>query len=185
MEFIKKVYKNKVVSNIILLIFGLLLLIFPVESISIVTKIIASILILIGIINIIYFFVDKDLKTRMDTLYFILSLIGIGVGIYTFIKPLWLVTTLNIIVGLILILTALFNIKYLFKYITKNTLWWVFMVISALILVLGLVAIINPVEVASFITRLEGLSLLFDAIMSLLILKKYNNLLIEPPKEDN
>ena len=53
------------------------------------------------------------------------------------------------------------------------------MIITFLILILGIIAIINPIKVASIITRLEGISLIFDAIMSLLIIKKYTKLLKE------
>ena len=74
-------------------------MIFPIESISIATKIIAGILIAAGLANIIYFFIDKDIKSRMDTMYFLLSLVGIGVGIYTFLNPMWLVTAINVVVG--------------------------------------------------------------------------------------
>ena len=174
------ILKNKeLISNIILLLFGIILLFFPIESISIATKIIAGILIIAGLSNIIYFFIDKESKNKMDTIYFLLSLIAIGVGIYTFIRPTWLITTINIVVGLLLVITSLINLKYLLKYTTKNKLWWVFMIITCLILILCIIAIINPIKVASIITRLEGISLIFDAIMSLLIIKKYTKLLKE------
>ena len=66
----------------------------------------------------------------------------------------------------------------MFKYSIRNYLWWFFTVVSFVILILGIVAIINPIEVASVITRFEGLSLIFDAIMSLFIMKKFANAII-------
>lgn len=173
MDFIKKIFRDKIISNIALLLFGLVLVIFPIESISIATEIIAGILIISGLANIIYFFIDKDIKSRMDTMYFLLSLLAIGIGIYTFIHPTWLVAAINIFVGIILIISAINNLRYLFKYSIRNYLWWVFTIISFIILVLGVVAIINPVKVASIITRFEGISLIFDAVMSLFIMKKF------------
>lgn len=178
MDFIKKIFRDKIISNIALLLFGLVLVIFPIESISIAAKIIAGILIISGLANIIYFFIDKDIKNRMDTIYFLISLIAIGVGIYTFINPTWLVAVINVFVGVILIISAINNLRYLFKYSIRNYLWWFFTVVSFVILILGIVAIINPIEVASVITRFEGLSLIFDAIMSLFIMKKFANAII-------
>ena len=177
MNFIKKIFKDKIIINIALILFGLVLVIFPIESISIATKIIAGILIAAGLANIIYFFIDKDIKSRMDTMYFLLSLVAIGVGIYTFLNPTWLVTAINVVVGVVLIISAINNLRYLFKYTIKNYLWWIFTVISFIILILGIIALVNPIEVASLITRLEGISLIFDAIMSLMIMRRFTLML--------
>ena len=177
MNFIKKIFKDKIIINIALILFGLVLVIFPIESISIATKIIAGILIAAGLANIIYFFIDKDIKSRMDTMYFLLSLVGIGVGIYTFLNPTWLVTAIDVVVGVVLIISAINNLRYLFKYTIKNYLWWIFTVISFIILILGIIALVNPIEVASLITRLEGISLIFDAIMSLMIMRRFTLML--------
>ena len=173
MEFLKRIFKDKIIVNIALLLFGIVLLVFPIESISIATMIIAGVFIVAGLANIIYFFIDKDIKERIDTLYFLLSLMAIGIGIFTFINPTWLVTVINIFVGALLILSGISNLKYLSKYTVKNYLWWIFTVTSIIIIILGIIAIINPVTVASIITRLEGISLIFDSIMSLLIVRKY------------
>jgi len=177
MDILKNIYTNSIISSIVLLLLGLVLVMFPIESISIASQIIAGILILAGLSFIIYFFIDTEYKTKLDTIYFILSLIIIGLGIYTFINPTWLITTINIFVGIILIISACNNLRYLFKYTDKNALWWIFTVITIIILILGILAIINPIEVATIITRLEGASLIFDAIMSLLIIRKYMKLL--------
>ena len=106
MDIVKKIFKDKIILNIALILFGLVLLLFPLESISITSKIIAGIFIVAGLSNIIYFFVDGDVKDKMDTIYFVISLIGIGIGIYTFINPTWLVTTINVIVGIILLISS-------------------------------------------------------------------------------
>ncbi len=174
MDLLKKIYKDKIVTNIALLLFGLVLIIFPIESISIATMIIAGIIIIVGLSNIVYFFIDKSAKEKKDTLYFVLSLILIGVGIFTFIKPTWLVATINIFVGALLICSSINNIRYLYSYTVRNTLWWIYFSISAIILILGVVAIFNPISLASIVTRLEGISLIFVAIMSLVIMKKYS-----------
>lgn len=179
MEVVKKFFKDKIIINITLILFGLVLLIFPIESISIASKIIAGIFIVAGLSNIIYFFVDSDIKSKMDTIYFVISLIAIGIGIYTFIKPTWLVTTINVIVGIILIISSVNNLRYLFKYKIKNNLWWFFLIINIIILILGIVAIINPIEVASIIVRLEGISLIFDGIMSLFIMRRMTLMLTD------
>ncbi len=177
MNIVKRIFKDHLISNIALIIFGLILVIFPIESISVASKIIASILIIIGLANIIYFFIDSGYKNRMDTIYFLLSIIAIVIGIYTFIHPTWLITTINIFVGALLIISAINNLRYLFKYSVRNYLWWVFMVISIIILILGIIAIVNPIEVASTITILEGIFLIFEGIMSLAIMTKFTKLL--------
>ena len=180
MDFIKKIFRGNIIVNIALIIFGIVLIIFPLDSISVISKVLACILTITGLANIIYFFIDKNDKAKIDTFYFILSLILIGLGIYTFLNPLWLITTINIFVGVILIMSAINNLVYLFKYTIRNYLWWICTSLSGIILILGVVSLINPLDVASIITRLEGVSLVFDAIMSLLVFKKFTLLLKEP-----
>ncbi len=179
MEFIKNVFKNQIISYVVILLLGIILLAFPIETISIGTEIIAGIFIVAGLANIIYFFIDNNPKNKMDTIYFVISLAGIILGIYTFMKPLWLITVINIIVGCLLIIGAINNLRYLFKYKVKNYFWWIFTILSFVILILGIVVIINPIEVASIITRLEGASLIFEAIMSLMIMRKFTLMLKE------
>ena len=177
MFIIKNILKNEVGSMIIILLIGLILIIFPIESINMASYIISGLFIIGGLSNILYFLIDKNPKMRIDTLYFIISISSIVLGIYTFINPTWLITVLNIIVGIFLIISAVNNLRYLFKYNKRNTLWWVFTIITFIIIILGVIAIIKPIEVASIIIRFEGLSLVFDAIASLLIIRRFTKLI--------
>lgn len=173
MENLKKFFRDEMVLALLLMIVGIILVFFPIESLSFTSTAIA-ILVSIGCLgNLIYFFIDKGPKVKMDTIYFILCLVGLSFGIYTFFKPTWLVTVLNVIVGLVLLVCAGNNLRYLFKYTNKNTLWWVFMGLNILIIILGVISLVNPLQLASTIIRLEGISLILAGIMSLLTTKKY------------
>lgn len=177
MNEVKKVFANKIITNILIFIFGLILIIFPISSISVVSKIISCLLFVICLSYIINFFINKNLKSQTETLYLLLSILGLLLSIYTFIKPLWLVTTINVIVGIILLLLAGYNIRYLLNYTVKSNLWWVLMLISIVVVIIGIVAIVNPLKIASTIIRFEGIALVINAILSFMINDNPYNLL--------
>ena len=175
---LRKILLSNKINNIVLLLLGLFLCMFPAESINITGYVIAGVLCVGGLSNFIYFLLNRDERVRMDYLYLILSLIIFIIGIYTFINPTWIVTVINVFIGALIIVYSVINIINLFKFKVKDIYFWLFLVISVLILVLGIIAIINPLELASLIVRLEGLSLIVDTIITIIIMNRLSKMLL-------
>ena len=175
---------NSNINAFIFLSLGLLLLIFPIESISIASYLIASILMLSGAGYIIRFVKNKGIQTNGDIIYLILSVLMIGISISIFIDPTWIIRVINIVVGIILIVTASMNVKNLLSFKKdRTTSWWIYLSLIVLIIVLGIVVIINPLWLAKIITRLEGASLILDTLITILLTRKVTNVLMI--KENN
>ena len=181
----KMIKWNSNVNSIILLALGLLLLIFPIESISIAGYLIASILLLLGASYIIKIYKYRNELTTGDIIYIILSIASIVLSISIFIDPTWIIRVLNILVGVILILSALINLNNILKFKKdRTTSWWVYLSLILLVLLLGILVIVNPLWLAKVITRLAGLSLIISTLISMLLTKKVNKvLMIEDKKE--
>ena len=164
---------NSNVNAFIFLLLGLLLLIFPIESMSIGGYLIASIMMLAGIGYLIRLYKDKPNLTNGDIITLIISIVAIGISISIFIDPTWIIRVINILVGIILIISGLINLKNLLEFRkNRTTSWWIYFSIIILILILGILVIINPLWLASIITRLEGASLIIDTIITLIMTKK-------------
>lgn len=175
---------NSNINVFIFLLLGLLLLIFPIESLSIGSYLIASILMLAGIGHLIRIYKNKGIQTNADIMYILFAIIAIGVSISIFIDSTWIIRAINIVVGIILILSAIMNLSSLLSYRKNRTAsWWIFFSLLMIVLILGIIVIANPLFLASIITRLEGAILVINAIITLTLSKKTEKVLLL--KEDN
>ncbi len=177
---------NSNVNAFIFLFLGLLLLIFPIESMSIGGYLIASILMLGGIGYLIRLYKEKPNLTNGDIIYLIISIIAIGVSISIFVDPTWIIRVINILVGIILLISGIMNLINILKFRdSRNTSWWIYISLIGLILILGIVVIINPLFLAKIITRLEGALLIIDTIITLILTKKTKKLVTIEEKQKN
>ena len=169
---------NSTINAIIFLLLGLLLLFFPIESLSIGGYLIASILMLGGLSYIIKIIKNKGIQTNGEVIALILSIAAVSISITIFIDPTWIIRTINIVVGIILMISAIMNILDLLKYTKyRTTSWWIYLSFVIIIMILGILVIINPLFLANIITRLEGASLILDTLITILLTKKSNKLL--------
>ncbi len=110
MESIKNVKWNSGINSIVFILLGLLLLIFPKESLSIGGYLIANILMLAGLGNIIGVIKNKGIETNGEGINLILSIAAITLSITIFTDPTWIIRMINVFVGIILILSSLMNL---------------------------------------------------------------------------
>ena len=179
MSTFKSIKWNSTVNAVICLILGLCLLLFPIESLSIGGYLIASILMISGLAYIIKIIKNKGVETNGDIIYLLFSIAFIIISISIFIDPTWIIRLINIVVGIVLIISSLMNLLDLLKYKKdRTTSWWIYLVLVILVLILGIVIIINPLFLASIITRLEGAFLIINTIITILLARRVKNYLL-------
>lgn len=170
---------NSSVNALIFLLLGLLLLIFPIESISIGGYLIASILMLGGIGYLIRIYKERASLTNGDIIYIILSIVAIGVSISIFVNPTWIIRVINILVGLILLISGLINLNNILKFRkNRTTSWWIYISLIGIIVLFGVLIIVNPLWLAKVITRLAGAALIIDTLITMLLTKKVSKYLM-------
>lgn len=186
MEKFKAVKWNSTVNSIIFLLLGLLLLLFPIESLNIGGYLIASILLLLGGGYLIRIIQNKGIETNGDIIYIVISIAFIVLSITIFLDPTWVIRMINIIVGIFLIISSLMNLLSLLKYTKDRTRsWWVFLSLVILIILLGIVVIVDPLFLANILIRLEGATLIINSIITILLTRKVNTSLVVVNKENN
>jgi uncharacterized membrane protein HdeD (DUF308 family) len=175
---------NNKVNLIVLLIIGLLLLIFPKESLNIACYLIASILMLGGFTYIIRIIKKKSIETNGDLISVVASIAAIAISVTIFIDPTWIIRVINVIIGLLLIINSILNIINLLKFSKDRTsIWWIFLSFTILIMIVGVLIIINPEFLMKVVVRLEGASLVIDTILTMILSHKLKKLLeIDKPK---
>ena len=183
MASFKLVKWNSTVNAVICLILGLCLLLFPIESLSIGGYLIASVLMLSGIAFIVRVIKNKGIETNGDIIYLILSIAFIIISISIFVDPTWIIRLINIVVGIVLIISSAMNLLDLTRYKKdRTTSWWIYFVLVMLVFILGIVVIINPLFLAKIITRLEGAFLIVNTLITILLARRVKTYMLVEKK---
>ena len=177
MDFFEKTKWDRSVLALIYLVLGVVLLLFPEQTLTVVTRLIASAVIVLAAINIIQFIINKDEKFSADYFYLILRIVGIGVAISMIVSPTWIIAVINIAVGVVLIVNGIGNLSTTIRIRKNDRVWWAFSIVPIITFVLGFVIMANPVGMASLMTRIEGISLIADAISTWIIVYRLNKFL--------
>jgi uncharacterized membrane protein HdeD (DUF308 family) len=181
----KQIKWNSSANSIILLLFGLLLLIFPIESLNIGGYVIASVLLLFGLGYIIRIIMNKGIDTNGDIINIVFSVAFIILSISIFIDPTWIIRMINVVVGILLIVTSIMNLLNIMKFTKdRTTSWWIYFSLIVLVFLLGILVIINPLFLAKVIVRLEGISLIIGSIITMLLTKKVEKTLLPIKKSE-
>ncbi len=177
---------NSIINVIIFLLLGLLLLIFPVESLNIGGYLIASILLLAALGYFIRIIKNKGIETNADIFYLLLSLVFIGLSISIFLDPTWIIRTINIFVGVILIVNSIMNIISMFKLKKNRTKsFWVYFGLIVIIFIFGIVVIVDPLFLSKIIVRIEGATMIINSIITFLVSRKVNKIIEKQTEETN
>ena len=177
MDFFEKTKWDRSVLALIYLILGVVLLLFPEQTLTIATRIIALAIIVLAAINIIQFIVNKEERLSANYFFLVLSIVGIGVAISMLVSPTWIIAVINVVVGIVLIVNGIGNFSTTIRIRKDDKIWWAFSIVPIITFVLGFIIMANPVGMAKFMTRIEGLSLIADAISTWLIVYRLNKYL--------
>ena len=167
------------------LVLGLAFLIWPDEILNTSAKIIATIMLVSASINIILYAFSNEERSSSDIFYILISLIIIGMAISIFIKPTWIITSISIFIGIVLILNSIGQISSVLSNRTQIRNWGYFIIIPVLAIIAGAVLIINSCEVASILMRITGISLIINTISTWVIMIRLKKITDKINKMEN
>ena len=166
----KKIFLNNFLVSLLCLVLGLAFLIWPDEILNASAKIIATIMLVSASINIILYAFSNEERSSSDIFYLLISLIIIGMAISIFIKPTWIITSISIFIGVVLILNSIGQISSVLSNRSLIRNWGYFIIIPVLAIIAGAILIINSSEVASLLMRITGISLIINTISTWVIM---------------
>ena len=121
-------------------------------------------LMVIGVMNLINYFANRSTHPFAG----ILGVIVLIVGVWVFVKPESIVSIVPIVIGVILCVHGIQDIKLALE--TKENgygKWWSMLIIAAISLVFGVVCIINAFGVVTVALQIIGVGLIYDGISDL------------------
>lgn len=150
---------------------GVIFLIWPSTSLIVLARIVGIILTVGGAVGVINFFVDKN--SVYKTFLLVVGICMLVVGIWIIRAPGNLVRLIPIVFGILVLVSGVTNIAETIDLTRSHySMWWLSLILGIITLLFGVLLITKPAGVASFITQLVGISLIFDGVSDLWIVSR-------------
>ena len=178
MKLLERIRRMELLMAVISLILGVIMVIFPQKTMSVICYVIAGAILLYGVIDIIGYFTSKSSEGNFS-LTLLRGVVASVIGIIIFIRPSYLSTFIPIVLGILLIIDGITSIqKSVFLKNNNVYFWHVSMIESILTLALGIFVLINPLSAQTAIIICLGISFIWYGITSvwnyLYVQKKIN-----------
>ncbi|MCM1222073.1 MAG: DUF308 domain-containing protein [Lachnospiraceae bacterium] len=176
----KKILQNEVVSSLIMIVLGIILMVWPGETMDIACMVIGCGLIIAGVIGLVVLFIKRK-KSREENIgkdgviTALKSVIIIIVGIVLIAKMKTIVSILPFIIGILIIANSAVNILQAILHKKQNSKWIVSLIVSLVTVIIGILMTVNPFGAAISQIFIMGLGLAVGGISNLmngLIIKK-------------
>lgn len=164
MDTLKRIKADVILSALVCIALGVVLLIWPSGTIDIFCKVLAIGLMVIGVMNIINYFVNRSAHPFAG----VLGGIVLIVGVWVFVRPESIVSIIPIVIGVILCVHGIQDIKLALE--TKENgyeKWWSMLLIAAVSFVFGVICIVKAFGVVTLALQFIGIGLIYDGISDL------------------
>lgn len=156
-----------IISSLAYLVLGFIMIIFPTKISSVLCYTLGIVLTIYGLFNIISFFVNKEAKMYLEL---IVGIIATAFGIFTLFSPKIIVDIIFVAIGIVIILDSLMDIKHSFQLKALGMKrWWICLIVSVAIILLGLSTIFFPTFFGNFLIILLGIIMIYEGISGLSI----------------
>ncbi|MBQ6362663.1 MAG: DUF308 domain-containing protein [Lachnospiraceae bacterium] len=170
---LKKIRRGKVFAAIISLVIGVVLLVYPMTSLEVIVRMIGIALIISGLYAVLMFIVngeDRSVGALIGGI--LLGVIGAGI----FYRPDFLVSFIPTLIGVLVVASGIANIcEAITLSKMKYQYWYISLILGLLTVIFGGLLIYNPFGAAEVMTRIVGVTVIFDAITNLWIIAKVSS----------
>ncbi len=153
---------GKVLASVVLLALGVLLLAAPMETLTTYIRVIGGILLLAAVVGVVIFVLTA--VANRSALLLVGSIAAGVVGLVFLIAPGVVTGALPFVFGLLLLIAS---VSDLFSAIALPFGKLISIILSLIGIILGLVILMNPNAIAAFVTRVIGLSFIYEALVGL------------------
>lgn len=161
MDTMKRIKADMFLSALVCVALGVVLLIWPAETIDIFCKVLAAGLIIIGVVNIVSYFINRNLHPFGA----VLGPIVVLVGVWIFARPESIVSLVPIVIGVMLCVHGVQDTKLAFE--TKANgyeKWWSMLLIALISLTFGILCIVNAFGIVTLALQFIGVALIYDGL---------------------
>ncbi len=179
----KSYKRNRIVFSIFELIIGIILLVWPGTSLTIMCQCIGAFLAIGGVVNLVMFIRDHD--SALKGVQFALGIIMVFIGVLIFQNPGGLVGLIPTAIGILVVISGIANLGETIA-LTRQSYgrWWMSLLGALLTIVFGAILITRAFGISAMITRVVGAFVVYDAVSNLLIIRNVSTI-IKDAKQDS
>lgn len=168
-ETLKRIKADVMASALLCVALGVVIFVWPTETIDIFCKVLAAGLIVMGAVDLVSYFADKLLHPFSG----ILGLIVLLVGVWIFLKPESVVSLIPIVIGVILAIHGIQDLKLALEAKgNQYEKWWIMLIIAVISLIFGVLCIVKAFGMVKLATQLIGIALIYDGVSDLWIVNR-------------
>ena len=164
MELIKKAKWGYLFLSALYIVLGIILIIYPAQTINVICKIIGVTAVAAGIYTTVRFFL-RSATTFTATAGLITGIICLVCGILLISNPYFIKSIFPFVIGIMIIIDSAFKLSASLELRgTSAGAWYGMFFLALLGLIFGFVVVFNARAAADLITRIIGVSLIVDAV---------------------
>ena len=156
-------------SAVLCIALGVVLIVWPGETIDIVCKVLAAGLIILGGVELFSYITNRNGYMFTG----ILGLIVLIIGVWIFLKPSSIVSLVPIVIGVILAVHGVQDVKMALE--SKNggyDRWWIMLIIAIISIAFGVLCIVNAFGMVKLAMQCVGAAMIYDGISNLWVVTK-------------
>ena len=159
---------STLVTSILWIILGVILLVYPGQSLDMICRVLGVIAIVFGIIQIVLALIGGGPSSGFGVAVGII--LGI-VGIVIIVNPDLLVSLLPTVIGVVLVVHGVISLINSFRLIRyKDKFWWLALIFSILSIGMGALLFFRARDAAEYVARIGGFFMIYSGIMHLWLL---------------
>lgn len=182
-NFLKRIKTSSLTNAVLYAGLGLILLFWPVTSVSVLCSALGAVLLILGAVNIIVFLMHRD-----GSLYFggmlVLGVVLAAMGVWIMMSPQLVAVLVPRVIG---ILIFLHGVRQLGNAVTLQrsgfSRWGAALILSIVTLALGAFLVFYSFSILSTIIRIIGLFLLYDGISDIWITTRVSQVTKQAEKD--
>lgn len=164
MEIIKKAKWLYIALSVIYLTVGIVLLIYPTQTIDAITRIIGITAIALGIYEMLKFIFRKS-TDFVKVLSLFAGIFSFICGIILLINPNFIRTFLPVIIGVYIVLDSAFKLMTSIELRNAGSkVWWGVFFLALAGVIFGFIIVFNAKEISALVIRLIGVSLIIESV---------------------
>ena len=164
MEIIRKAKWLYIALSVIYLAVGIVLLIYPTQTIDAITRIIGLTALALGIYEMMKFFFRKS-TDAVKVLSFSAGIFSFICGIILLVKPEFIRMAFPVVIGIFIVLDSAFKLMTSIELRNAGSkTWWSVFFLAIAGIVFGFIVVFNAKEVSAFVIRMIGVALIIESV---------------------
>lgn len=157
-----------IISSLSYLVLGFIMIFMPNIIGNALSYVLGIVLTVYGLFNIISFFLNKDDNMYMEL---VVGVIATAFGIFTLFSPGIIAEIIFVIIGIIIIIDSLMDVKNSFQLKALGMKkWWICLIVSIVVIILGLCTIFLADSIRNFLIIILGIMMIYEGVSGLVII---------------